>query len=181
MALIPGGSFEMGDHFGEGETNERPVHRVELDAFYMDVYEVTVGQFREFVNQSGYKYRGNWDNVAKYSLGDDYPMIYVDWIDATAYAKWAGKRLPTEAEWEYAARGGLVGKRYAWGDEASTSGKENYGKNVGITTVVGSYPANRYGLFDMAGNVREWCQDWYGENYCRSSPAKNPPHRHKTY
>ena len=100
MALIPGGSFEMGDHFGEGGTNERPVHRVELDAFYMDVYEVTVGQFREFVNQSGYKYRGNWDNVAKYSLGDDYPMIYVDWIDATAYAKWAGKRLPTEAEWD---------------------------------------------------------------------------------
>ena len=98
MVLIPAGSFQMGDHFDEGRDDERPVHTVELDAFYMDVHEVTVGQFREFVNQSGYKYGGNWDSVAKYSPGDDYPMIYVDWNDATAYAKWAGKRLPTEAE-----------------------------------------------------------------------------------
>ena len=75
----------------------------------------------------------------------------------------------------YAARGGLVGKRYAWGDEASTSGKENYGKNVGITTVVGSYPANGYGLYDMGGNVWEWCQDWYGKDYYQNSAAKNPP------
>ena len=116
MALIPAGSFEMGDHH-DNMSNALPVHRVELDAFYMDVHEVTVGQFREFVNQSGYKYDGNWDNVAKYSPGDEYPMVYVSWNDATAYAKWAGKRLPTEAEWEYAARGGLVGKRYPGGDE----------------------------------------------------------------
>ena len=181
MILIPAGSFEMGDHFGEGNKDGRelPVHTVELDAFYMDVYQVTVGQFREFVNQSGYKYGGNWDSVARYSPGDEYPMVYVSWNDATAYAKWAGKRLPTEAEWEYAARGGLVGKRYPGGDEithddanySGTGGKDKWSK----CAPVGSFAANGYGLYDMAGNVYEWCQDWYGQNYYSSSPAKNPP------
>jgi formylglycine-generating enzyme required for sulfatase activity len=161
MALIPAGSFEMGDHL-DGLSNA-PVHIVELDAFYMDTHEVTVGQFREFVNQSGYKYEGDWDNVAKYSPWDWYPMVYVNWNDTTAYAKWAGKRLPTEAEWEYAARGGLVGKRYPRGDEIShddanysgTGGKDKWSK----CAPVGSFAANGYGLYDMAGNVREWCQD----------------------
>ena len=192
MILIPAGSFEMGDHFDEGSKDGRelPVHTVELDAFYMDVYEVTVGQFRDFVNQSGYKYRGNWDSVAKYSPGDEYPMVYVTWNDATAYAKWAGKRLPTEAEWEYAARGGLVGKRYFWGDEKPDGSQCNFAdKNTPTdftwadrtvddgyeyTAPVGSFIANGYGLYDMAGNVWELCQDWYGKDYYSSSPTKNP-------
>ena len=173
MAYIPAGSFEMGDHH-DNISNALPVHTVTLDGFYMDVHEVTVGQFREFVNQSGYSYN-RWNDVAVYSPGDEYPMVHVNWNDATAYAKWAGKRLPTEAEWEYAARGGLAGKRYPWGDEGATVERANYDSKVGKPAVVSSYPANGYGLYDMAGNVWEWCQDWYGEDYYQNSAAKNPP------
>ncbi|MCZ6680191.1 MAG: SUMF1/EgtB/PvdO family nonheme iron enzyme [Candidatus Poribacteria bacterium] len=97
----------------------------------------------------------------------------VSWHDAAAYAQWAGKRLPTEAEWEKAARGGLVGKRYPWGDEID-SPKANYGFNVGRTTPVGNYPSNGYGLYDMAGNVWEWCMDEYRSGFYANSPRKNP-------
>jgi formylglycine-generating enzyme required for sulfatase activity len=169
MVLIPAGSFQMGDSKNEpdsGMKRLRPVHTVELDRFYMDVHEVTVGQFREFVNQSGYKYGGNWNVVATYSPGDEYPMVEVTWNDVAAYAKWAGKRLPTEAEWEYAARGGLIGKRYPWGDEIThddanyngTGGKDKWDK----CSPVGSFEPNEYGLYDTAGNVWEWCADRYG-------------------
>ena len=104
----------------------------------MDVHEVTVGQFKEFVNQTGYSFI-RWYEVSKYSPGDEYPMIRVDWADARAYCEWAGKRLPTEAEWEYAARGGLIGKRYSGGDKISHD-DANYDMRVGTSTVVGSYP-----------------------------------------
>ena len=188
MVLIPSGSFEMGDHFNEGvgktalgdelKFDELPVHEVTLDEFYIDIYEVTVGQFKQFVNQSGYNYSGKWDKVEKSLPGDEYPMSSVNWNDAVAYATWAGKRLPTEAEWEYAARGGLVGKRYPWGDEIShdnanysgTGGKDKWSGYA----PVGSFEANGYGLYDMAGNLREWCADWYDSDYYSKSPAKNP-------
>jgi len=191
MALIPAGSFEMGDSMNEPEgwmDRSRPVHRVELDAFYMDVNEVTVGQFKQFVEESGYAYHqflristtgtNRWQDVAMNSPGDDYPMVYVSWHDAVAYCEWAGKRLPTEAEWEYAARGGLVGKRYPWGDEI-THDDANYGGTGGSDkwdkcALVGSFESNGYGLYDMAGNVWEWCADWYDENYYSISPLKNP-------
>ena len=172
MVLIPAGSFEMGDHLDDIH-DAVPVHTVELDAFHMDVYQVTVGEFKQFVEQSGYSYsRNSWNNVAKYSLTDEHPMVLVNWYDATAYAEWAGKRLPTEAEWEYAARGGLVGKQYAWGDEL-TRDDANY-LGTGSTARVGSYAPNGYGLYDMAGNAWEWCADWYDENYYSNSPLKNP-------
>ena len=183
MVLIPVGSFEMGDHFSEGEEDELPVHKVTLDAFYMDTHEVTVGQFKQFVNQTGYDYDHMWDDVAKYSPGDDYPMIYVNWNDATAYAEWAGKRLPTEAEWEYAARGGLVGQRYVWGDDEKLARDyANYewveGKDKWeLCSPVGSFKPNGYGLYDMAGNVLEWCADRYDGNYYTNSPANNPQGR----
>ena len=157
--------------------NALPVHTVELDRFYMDVHEVTVGQFKEFVNQSGYKYGGNWDDVAKYSPCDEYPMIVVTWDDATAYAKWAGKRLPTEAEWEYTARGGSARRRYPWEDEishddANRNNTVNGRDKWKYCSPVGSFAANGYGLYDMAGNVFEWCADWYDKNYYGVSPAK---------
>ena len=176
MALIPAGSFEMGDHL-DNMSDALPIHTVILDGFYMDIHEVTVGQFKHFVNQSGYNYN-RWNEVAQYSPGDNYPMVMVSWNDAVAYAEWAGKRLPTEAEWEYAARGGLVGQRYPWGHEI-THDNANYSGTGGIDqwdkcSPVGSFSANGYGLYDMTGNVWEWCADWYGENYYNSSPAKNP-------
>ena len=179
MVLIPAGSFEMGDSMNEPDVymeGARPVHTVELDAFYMDIHEVTVGQFKQFVEESGYAY-DRWNNVGL--PGDDYPMVQVTWNDATAYAEWVGKRLPTEAEWEYAARGGLIGKRYPWGDEIShddanyrgTGGKDKWDSS---TAPIGSFEPNGYGLYDMAGNVWEWCSDWYAEDYYSSSPLRNP-------
>ena len=171
MVLIPSGSFEMGDHL-DNMANALPVHRVELDAFYMDSTEVTNGQYGVFMEQTGHRKPRYWTN-SSYNQTNQ-PVVGVDWNDAVAYAKWAGKRLPTEAEWEYAARGGLVGKRYPGGDEI-THDDANYsgtgGKDVwegwpnGGTAPVGSFEANGYGLYDMAGNVYEWCQDWYGESY----------------
>jgi len=111
MVLIPAGEFQMGSDENE---SEKPVHIVYLDSFYMDKYEVTNAQYRKFVQATGYKEPGEWwDEDVN---GDSQPVGSVSWEDANAYAKWAGKRLPTKAEWEKAARGGLVGKKYVWGD-----------------------------------------------------------------
>ena len=164
----------------------------------MDVHEVPVGQFRKFVEQSGYDYPDDyWEIVFDVSLEDDYPMVYVNWNDAMVYAKWAEKRLPTEAEWEFAARGGLRGKRYPWGNGMPTGKECNFAdKNAnavlralhkeldwanidlddghGMTAPVGSFEPNGYSLHDMVGNVREWCADWHAENYYSVSPIKNP-------
>jgi iron(II)-dependent oxidoreductase len=170
MMRIPAGSFEMGDH-SDG-LSDAPVHRVELDEFYMDSREVTNGQYGVFMEQTGHRKPIYWNNTSFNQTNQ--PVVGVDWNDAVAYAKWAGKRLPTEAEWEYAAHGGLVGKRYPGGDEISHD-DANYDRKVGKPRVVGSYPANGYGLYDMAGNVWEWCQDLYGGDYYSNSPTKNPP------
>jgi formylglycine-generating enzyme required for sulfatase activity len=118
---------------------------------------------------------------------EKYPVVHISWVDADAYAKWAGKRLPTEAEWEFAARGGLDGKKFAWGDDFKPGGKSMANTWQGTfptqnliedghrtAAPVGSYPPNGYGLYDMAGNVWEWCSDWYSRDYFKTSPKDNP-------
>lgn len=182
LVLIPAGEFLMGSE--AGFPAERPVHRVFLDAFYLGQCPVTNAQYELFVRETGHRVPylddpraqlDNWDQDLKtYPLGRaQHPVVLVSWRDAHAYCEWAGGRLPTEAEWEKAARGGLEGKLYPWGDEIDPS-LANYDNRAG-TTPAGSYPPNGYGLFDMAGNVWEWVADCYDAKYYRESPAHNPP------
>jgi len=166
------------------------VRRVCLPAFYMDVHEVTNAEFAECMKDGGckwYTYPGGSANFGK-SEYDDYPVIASVWAEANDYCAWAGKRLPTEAEWEYAARGGLSGKRYPRGDTISCP-DDNYGRcgpsapclgfggHENRTQKVGSYAPNGYGLHDMAGNVSEYVNDWYSANYYvgRPEPDIDPP------
>ena len=171
MVLIPESFARTKDTYTEfGDLVSGKVVKV-TDAFYMDTTEVTVGQFKKFLKSSGYKPKEpiNWAELYKYSSNDKHPMIYVTWHDATAYAKWVGKRLPTEAEWEFATRGGLVGKVFPWGDDKAVA--RDYANYDGIggrdkwtyCAPVGSFKHNGYGLYDMSGNVREWCQDGYDD------------------
>ncbi len=178
MVLIPAGEFRMGDHFNEGNSDERPVHTIYLDAFYIDIYEVTNAQYQKFMDTTGHAEPRDW-NDAKYNSPEQ-PVVGVSWHDAVAYAEWAGERLPTDAEWEKAARGGLVGKRYPLGDEAPDAGRVYRANGSGAadgyayTAPVGSFAPNGYGLYDMAGNVWEWCTDWYDSGYYANSPPNKP-------
>ena len=139
---------------------------------WFDMTEVTVGQFKKFLAESNHRFNGDlWKDIYTYSPTDAHPMVYVDWSDATAYAEWVGKRLPTEAEWEHAARGGLIGQRYPWGDDENLArdyanyrgvgGRDKWDIRGIMTAPVGSFKPNGYGIYDMAGNVWEWCQDSY--------------------
>ena len=137
-----------------------------IPAFYMDKYEVTNAQYRKFVQATGHR-EPSYRNDPKFNQSNQ-PVVGVSWHDAIAYAEWAGKRLPTEKEWEWAARGGLKGKEYPWGDDQSlarnyanyrgTGGKDKWKESA---APVGSFKPNGYGLYDIAGNAWEWCQDWY--------------------
>lgn len=176
MVLIPAGWFSMGDHHDVGDSDEKPVHTVYIDAFYMDVYEVTNAQYEQFMDATGHRPPAFWDDPDFNQ--PNHPVVGVSWHDAVAYAEWAGKRLPTEAEWEKAARGGLVGNKYPNGDSI-THDDANYSGTGGrdiwtYTSPVGSFPPNGYGLYDMAGNVWELCSDWYDANYYSVSPPNNP-------
>ena len=199
MVPVSAGEFPMGS--ATGDDDEEPVRMVYLDAFRIDRFEVTNFAFRRFVEATGYTttagshgrswvlFRGEvgWRTVSgahwDAPLGGDSdlsglmdrPVVHVSWHDARAYCEWAGRRLPTEAEWEKAARG-MDGRPYPWG-EGIDSERANYDLNVGAPSDVGSYPegVSPHGAFDMAGNVIEWVSDWYDEGYYSTGPAHNPP------
>lgn len=206
---VRGGTFLMGSNGGHPE--ESPPHQVTVGPYWIDRDEVTVAAFEAFVRATSYQTeaeRFGWSGVfhvatAEWGKADgadwrhpegpgstarpDEPVTQISWNDAVAYAHWAGKRLPTEAEWEYAARGGLDRRPYAWGDELRPGGRpvanwwqgqfpvRNTGEDGYVGRApVGRFPPNAYGLRDVAGNVWEWCADWFSDAYYASSPGTNP-------
>jgi len=208
MVHVPGGTFRMGDDHSV-DVDQQPAHDVTVDACRMDEHEVTNRQFAAFVVATGYRttaQQRGWSEVFdrrrqrwvrcegadwRHPGGpdtalhgrDDFPVVHVSWYDAMAYARWSGKRLPTEAQWEYAARGGLRDADYPWGREELPGGRyqANYRQHgraaadgFEYLAPVRSYPPNGFGLYDMSGNVWEWCRDWYGADYYRGSPRRNP-------
>ncbi len=246
MVWIPAGKFKMGSNIGDSE-DQRPVHEVALDGFWMDRTEVTNEQFAAFVKATKYKtysertpeeapelfppgtlpqFRkpgsivftppaqliplnqlrapqthfqwwryvpgANWRHpqgpTSNIKGKEQHPVVHICWHDAVAYCKWAKKQLPTEAQWEYAARGGADGREYIWGEKIEPKGQPManiwHGRfptqntlrdKFKYTAPVGQFPPNGFGLRDMAGNVWEWCADWYMPDYYKNSPKKNPP------
>lgn len=169
MVLVPAGEFVMGSN--AGCYDESPAHKVNVDSFLIDKHEVTNSQFEQFVKSSGYHPQGPWRRGYG-AAQDNFPVRFVTWYDAVAYTKWAGRRLPTEAQWEKAAGGGR-GLTYPWGMQWK-DGMARLGVEVESGPVaVGSFPkgASNYGCLDMAGNVWEWVNDWYDRYYYQSLPA----------
>jgi sulfatase modifying factor 1 len=175
MVLIPAGEFLMGS--SNGAANEAPEHPVSLDAFYIDLFEVTNAQYRECVNAGGctpsntansFTYQGYRDEATY----DNYPVIGVTWDQAETYCRWASKRLPTEAEWEYAASG-PENLTWPWNNTFDPSLSA---ASAPDTQPVDSYPAgvSPFGVYNMAGNVTEWVQDVFDEGFYANSPAQNP-------
>jgi serine/threonine-protein kinase len=179
LLYVPAGEFTMGSE--SGEADEKPVNTVKLDSFWIDQTEVTNKMYAACVT-AGVCVHSSYSNSNSrgYYYGevnfDNYPVIFVDWYDAKDYCEWADRRLPTEAEWEKAARGEEA-FIYPWGNDEPRRDRLNYARTAGDdTTEVGNYPsgASPYGALDMAGNVAEWVQDWYDEMYYAKSPPSNP-------
>ena len=175
MVLVPAGEFTMG--LDGWDADEKPAHRVFLDAFYMDKYEVTIAQYTKFMQETGREQPAQWKDVNPATDGAR-PVVGVTWHDADAYCRHYGKRLPTEAEWEKAARG-ADGRRFPWGHEEPTDRHAYFGAvwiGYGTLLPVGSLEAGKspYGIYDLAGNVWEWVADWYDMDYYKKSPDRNP-------
>lgn len=180
QVYIPEGTFRMGGMDAWTQPDEQPPHQVTIKAFWMDKTEVTNGMYmlcvqagaceppRLFTSETRPSYFNNPDF-------NNYPVIMVRWRDANAYCKWAGRRLPYEAEWERAARGNDF-RTWPWGDERPDNSRANFNYSVRDTTPVGSYPAGAspFGILDMSGNVWEWMADWYQQNYYENAPVINP-------
>ena len=175
MVLVPAGEFPMGSE--EGDDDEQPVHRVFLDSFYMDKFEVTNGRFAKFVAAIQSEPPWGFADQETPVVDADRPVRWVNWMDAIGYCLWAGKRLPTEAEWEKAARG-TDGRVYPWGNEPPTPAQAVFGLKEGDETVspIGNRDQGRspYGVHDLAGNLYEWVTDWYDDGFYTTPPASNP-------
>ena len=178
MVLVPAGEFIMGSN--EGNVDEKPAHQVYLDAYYIDKHEVTIGQYGEFLDVNSFDPPPLWTTMAQPSY-ENRPVVNVDWKDASNYCKWAGKRLPTEAEWEKAARG-TDGRLYPWGNDPPSPARANFGKerdkwnNHEALVPVGQMKEGKspYGVYDLAGNVWEGGEDWGDPGYFAASPSRNP-------
>lgn len=175
MVLVPAGEFTMGSE--QGDDDEQPVHHVVLDSFYLDTFEVTNGRFAKFVaaiqSEPPWGFADQETPVAQ----AERPVRWVNWLEATGYCLWVGKRLPTEAEWEKAARG-TDGRTYPWGNEPPTAAHAVFGLKEGDETVspIGTRDAGRspYGVHDLAGNLYEWVTDWYDDAFYTQNSPSNP-------
>lgn len=197
MVLVRGGIFLMGST--KGEEDEMPLHTVKIDDFFMGKYEVTHQEYLAFLNATkvdstgwvedkeyidindcdcaiGYKNGKFYFKGSEYALTPDCPVIEVTWYGAAAYCQWRGGRLPSEAEWEYAARGGQKSRGYIFSGGNSTAKVSWYGNNSGGKThPVGTKRPNELGIYDMSGNVWEWCRDWYDEHFYKNSSSQDQP------
>jgi len=182
LLYVPAGNFLMGsaDSDPDAQADEKPQHTIYLDAFWIDQTDITNKMYALCVSTGACNQPSNTFSFAHpsyygNSAFDNYPVMWVTWYDATAYCRWAARQLPTEAQWEKAARG-TDGRIYPWGNETPDSSLLNYNRTAGDVTAVGSYPdgASPYGVLDMAGNVFQWVNDWDSDTYYESSPASNP-------
>jgi len=175
MVLVPAGEFPMGSE--QGDDDEQPVHRVFLDSFYLDTFEVTNGQFAKFVTAIQSEPPWGFADQETPVVRADHPVRWVNWLEATGYCLWVGKRLPTEAEWEKAARG-TDGRIYPWGNEPPTPVHAVFGLKEGADTVSPICHRDKgmspYGAHDLAGNLYEWVADWYDEAVYTPMPTSNP-------
>jgi sulfatase modifying factor 1 len=173
--LVLGGTFSMGSN--DGITDEKPVHRVTVSSFSIGKYEVTVSQYRAFCTETGRQMPGS----PSWGWRDNHPIVNVSWHDCVAYCNWLGEkyggdwRLPTEAEWEYAARGGNKSQGYKYAGSHDLESVAWFEDNSGgQINSIGRKRPNELGLYDMSGNVWEWCRDWYDVGYYNNSPSSNP-------